>query len=178
MIGFDIYVSDHTHLIADAHQVPFADATFDAVLIQAVLEHVLEPGLVVKEIWRVLKGNGLVYAETPFMQQVHEGAYDFTRFTESGHRWLFRDFSLIDSGVVAGPGYAMLWSVDFAIRGVLRSKRAGLWSRRITAPVQLLDRLTDPRYAVDSASAVYFFGQRAEKAIPPSEIVAHYQGAQ
>src|SRR5207237_664581 len=31
----------------------------------------------------------LVLGDTPFMQQVHEGAYDFTRFALSGHRWLF-----------------------------------------------------------------------------------------
>ncbi len=52
-----------------------------------------------KEIHRVLKDDGIVYADTPFMQQVHEGAYDFTRFTLSGHRWLFKNFALLDSTV-------------------------------------------------------------------------------
>ena len=36
--------------------------------------------------------SGIVYAETPFMQQVHEGAYDFTRYTVLGHRYLFKKF--------------------------------------------------------------------------------------
>ncbi len=52
----------------------------------------LEPERVVSEIARVLKPAGMVYSEIPFMQQVHEGAYDFTRFTDSGQRWLFRQF--------------------------------------------------------------------------------------
>jgi len=57
---------------------------FDAVWIQAVLEHVLDPVRVVAEIHRVLRPGGLVYSEIPFMQEVHEGAYDFTRFRLSG----------------------------------------------------------------------------------------------
>ena len=74
----------------------------DAVICQAVLEHVLEPASAVSEIHRVLRRDGLVYAETPFMQQVHERAYDFSRFTQSGHRWLFRRFSEISAGPIGG----------------------------------------------------------------------------
>ena len=65
LVGFDIYGSENVQLIADAHRIPFADGIFDAVVIQAVLEHVLEPSVVVAEIWRVLKPSGYVYAETP-----------------------------------------------------------------------------------------------------------------
>ena len=58
-------------------------------------------------MYRVLKYDGLVYAETPFMQQVHMGKYDFHRFTHLGHRRLFRDFSQIESGVMCGLGMAL-----------------------------------------------------------------------
>ncbi len=103
LAGFDLYASPKVQLIADVHAMPFADATFDAVWVQAVLEHVLEPHAVVEEIRRVLRPGGLVYAETPFLQAVHEGPHDFTRFTDSGQRWLFRRFDLIgNSGVVLG----------------------------------------------------------------------------
>ena len=37
------------------------------MLVQAGLEHVRDPWQVVAEIHRVLKDDGLVYAETPFM---------------------------------------------------------------------------------------------------------------
>ena len=104
MTAFDIYDTPRVQVVADAHQIPIRDEHFDGVVIQAVLEHVLEPQRVADEIWRVLKPGGLVYAETPFMQQVHEGAYDFTRFTESGHRYLFRRFDLIELGRVSRTG--------------------------------------------------------------------------
>ena len=37
LVGFDIYGSENVQLIADAHRIPFVKATFDAVVIQAVL---------------------------------------------------------------------------------------------------------------------------------------------
>ena len=103
VISTDIYVSEVVSVACDGHQLPFADAGFDAVVIQAVLEHVVEPWTVVAEIHRVLKPRGLVYADTPFMQQVHEGAFDFTRFSELGQRRLFRQFAEVDRGVSVGP---------------------------------------------------------------------------
>ena len=77
LIGTDVYPSPNIALICDGHKLPFLSGTFDAVVIQAVLEHVVEPDRVTTEIHRVLKAGGLVFAETPFMQQVHERAYDF-----------------------------------------------------------------------------------------------------
>ncbi len=111
LIGFDVYPSRHTQFVADGHAIPLADSSVDAVVIQAVLEHVRDPARVVAEIHRVLRADGLIYADTPFLQHVHEGPFDFTRFTESGHRWLFRHFELIESGHVAGVGAGLCWSI-------------------------------------------------------------------
>ena len=128
-----MFSSPHTRLVADAHKLPFVDQSFDGVWIQAVLEHVLEPIDVVSEIHRVLRDDGLVYAETPFMQQVHERAYDFTRFTQSGHRWLFRSFTEISAGPVTGGGVALLWSIRYLFRafgvGVRRKLQQPLMPR-------------------------------------------------
>ena len=93
--------------------MPFKNNSFDAIWIQAVLEHTLDPKKVVEEIHRVLKGGGLVYAETPFMQQVHEGAYDISRFTVVGHRYLFKNFKSIRHGGIDGVGTVLTWSVYY-----------------------------------------------------------------
>jgi SAM-dependent methyltransferase len=178
LLAFDIYASPLTQFIADAHRIPLANASVDAVIVQAVLEHVLDPTQVVKEIHRVLRPNGLVYAETPFMQQVHAGPYDFVRFTSSGHRYLFRAFDEIAAGPVTGPGTQLLWSVDHLSRGLLRSKLAGRLVRAQFAWLRWLDRFVAPRFAVDSAGACYFLGSRAEHELTPSDIVRYYQGAQ
>ena len=178
VIGFDIYGSALTHFIADAHQIPLRTGSVDAVLIQAVLEHVLDPPAVVREIHRVLRPEGLVYAETPFLQQVHAGPYDFTRYTASGHRWLFRAFDEIDAGAVAGPGTQMLWSVDHLVRGLVRSAAAGRLARLALSWLRLLDRLVPAEHALDDASAVYFLGRRAERELTPHELTRYYAGAQ
>lgn len=179
IVSFDIFPSAFTQFVADAHEIPLADSSVDAVIVQAVLEHVLEPERVVAEIHRVLRPNGLVYADTPFLQQVHEGPFDFTRFTESGHRWLFRRYSLIESGVVAGVGTQLAWSVAHAARSVLPIKGAHTIVRFAMGPVAwLLDHAARPRQAVDGASSVYFFGRRAAEAIQPRDMLDHYRGAQ
>lgn len=177
LIAFDIYASDLTQFIADAHRIPLADGSVDAVWIQAVLEHVLDPWRVAEEIHRVLKPGGIVYAETPFMQQVHEGAYDFTRFTESGHRWLFRRFEAIDSGVVLGPASQLLWSIEHVVRGMFRSVTAGVIAKTMFFWLGYLDRLIPPSYASDGASAVYFLGRRSEATISPRDMAGYYRGA-
>ena len=179
IVALDVYPSANVSFVADAHRIPLADASMDAVIVQAVLEHVLEPAEVVAEIHRVLRPDGLVYADTPFMQQVHEGPYDFTRFTESGHRWLFRRFETIESGVVAGPGVQLAWSVTYAVRGATRSRIAGALCGAVLEPVgHALDRIVPREYAVDGASSVYFYGKRSERTLSPREIVDHYAGAQ
>jgi SAM-dependent methyltransferase len=178
VVAFDIYGSSLTQFIADAHQIPLASESVDAVLIQAVLEHVLDPVQVVREIRRVLRPDGLVYAETPFLQQVHAGPYDFIRYTSSGHRYLFRGFEEIAAGPVAGAGTQLLWSVDHLVRGLLRSELAGKLARALFVWLRFLDRLVPIAFAMDNAAAYYFLGRRADSDLTPHEIVAYYRGAQ
>lgn len=107
--SLDVYLSPNTNLLADAHALPFPDNFFNVVVIQAVLEHLLDPPLTVSEIYRVLDLNGLVYSEVPFMQCVHEGPFDFLRFSLSAHKYLFRQYKIITSGVHHGPMEAILF---------------------------------------------------------------------
>jgi SAM-dependent methyltransferase len=178
VVAFDIYGSPLTQFIADAHQIPLADQSVDAVVIQAVLEHVLEPSRVVAEIHRVLRPDGLVYAETPFLQPVHAGPYDFVRYTASGHRYLFRAFEEIAAGPVAGPGTQLLWSVDHIVRGLLCSELAGKLTRGVFFWLRYLDGLIPTAFAMDDASAYYFLGRRADRELTEHEIVGYYRGAQ
>jgi SAM-dependent methyltransferase len=176
VVGTDVFSTGNTRLVADAHKLPFETATFDGVWIQAVLEHVLEPSTVAAEIHRVLKSSGLVYAETPFMQQVHERAYDFTRFTRSGHRWLFKDFSEVDSGAVTGAGVSLLWSIRYFSRTLGAGDK---FSRIVTLPffwLRFFDRIGHSRARADAAAGVYFMGRRADEPISPRSMPQYYDG--
>lgn len=176
LISFDTYCSKFTDFVADAHSIPILDESIDGVWIQAVLEHVLEPKKVVSEIYRVLKLNGIVYAETPFMQQVHEKAYDFTRFTESGHRWLFNNFEIIESGVVGGLGTALVWSIRYLFVGIFRSKKIGALFSYLFFWLRFFDRFIPSSYSSDGASGVYFMGKKSSNQHQPNEIIQFYKG--
>jgi SAM-dependent methyltransferase len=176
VVGTDVYASEVVDIIADAHQLPFPDASFDGVWIQAVLEHVLDPHQVVAEIHRVLRPDGLVYAETPFMQQVHEGAYDFTRFSRSGHRWLFRHFEEIGSGDIGGPGQSLIWAIRYFMRALTGSNKGATLFAAPFFWLRYLDRLCRRDYAADAANGVYFLGRRSTMTLAPRDMIAYYPG--
>jgi SAM-dependent methyltransferase/uncharacterized protein YbaR (Trm112 family) len=174
-VDCDVYINDRVHAVADAHDLPFLSQSFDGVICQAVLEHVLDPQCCVNEIHRVLKPGGLVYAEVPFIQQVHMQGYDFTRFTLSGCRRLFRDFQEISAGALGGPGMALAWSISHFV-GSFSS--APLWStfRAAVLPfflfwIKYFDYFLKSPKATDAASASYFLGSRAETPVPDREIL-------
>ena len=182
LLQTDVVPGPSTALICDAHDLPFADASFDGVVAQAVLEHVLDPWRCVEQIHRVLAPGGLVYAETPFMQQVHEGRYDFTRFTHLGHRRLFRRFEELESGAVGGPGMALAWSWRYFLwsfaRGPLSGSLLTTFASFTSFFLKAFDgRLVDRPRALDAAAGVYFLGRRSETTLADRDLVAGYRGA-
>jgi len=182
VVETDVWFGPRVQLVCDGHDLPFRDGCFDAVVCQAVLEHVLDPVRVVAEIHRVLATTGLVYAEVPFMQQVHEGAHDFTRYTHLGLRRLFREFDELVSGAVCGPGMALAWSlryfaVTLAGGSVWARRAAGHLMPLLTWWLPRLDRhLIDRPAALDAASSIAFLGGRRDTPVPDAEIVAGYRG--
>jgi SAM-dependent methyltransferase len=175
LVGTDIYASTNTRIVADGHQLPFIDASFDGVWIQAVLEHVLDPSIVVAEIYRVLRPGGLVYADTAFMQQVHEDAYDFTRYTVSGLRWLFRNFTTLEAGASRGAGTAFTWSVQYLVRSITGSRKLGRVVSLLFFWTRFLDRAGKSRPNADAASGVYFLGSKVIAPIRPHDMVSFYE---
>jgi SAM-dependent methyltransferase len=183
IVETDVALGPRTGLVCDGHDLPFADESFDAVVCQAVLEHVIEPARVAAEIRRVLRPDGVVLSEIPFLQGVHEGAYDFTRYTLLGHRLLWRDFVEVDAGVACGPGMALGWAVGYFLRAVAGSNRPlravfGAFSALLTALLSGADGwLARTPGGEDGASGTYFIGRRAEVAVSDRELLARYSGA-
>jgi SAM-dependent methyltransferase len=89
----------HVHRVEEP--LPFADAGFDAVVAKDLLEHVLDPAAVVREIGRVLRPGGRVFASSPDAQRWVWDDYTHVRpFTIAGFRRLFADqgLELVRSG--------------------------------------------------------------------------------
>lgn len=183
IIAIDVDAKADVDVFADAHALPFKDLAFDGVIATAVLEHVLRPERVMEEIGRVMRPGGFLYSEIPFMQQVHEGAYDFTRYTLSGHLRLAAAFSEIECGAVAGPATALLWSVEYlllALGGSRWPKATKLMVRVALGWLAPLDRrIADRPAALDGASCTYFYGQRRlNQETSDRWIIDRYPGAQ
>lgn len=179
----DVSTEGGPSLVCDCHDLPFDAALFDAVICEAVLEHVFNPQRCVEEIHRVLKPAGLVFAATPFMQQVHLGPFDFTRFTRTGHRALFSRFHEVESGMGTGPASVLLWSIEYFFLAWTSS----LTARRIlkaTARLLLgwlpyLDHVLARRVsALDGAGGFYFIGRAAEAVVfTAQDAIAYYRGS-
>jgi SAM-dependent methyltransferase len=183
LINVDPSPNSTASLFCDAHDLPFRDGSVDAVVAQAVLEHVADPWRCVEEIHRVLKPSGIVYAETPFMQQVHLQGYDFTRFSHMGHQRLFRRFAELESGAVAGPGTSLSWAWRYFLASWTRSPRLGkvlALIGRITAFFfELTDHISPERPgALDGASCIYFLGTRSEEVVSDRALISGYRGTQ
>jgi SAM-dependent methyltransferase/uncharacterized protein YbaR (Trm112 family) len=182
VVETDLALGPRTQLICDAHDLPFADRTFDAVVVQAVLGSVVDPDRVATEIHRVLSEGGLVYSEAPFVQQVTEGALDFHRFTHLGHRRLWRHFDEISSGAQCGPGMALLWSLQYFAQAFVGTRRV---TRALVGRIVLLgafwlkyldDFLVSTPGGIDAASGTFFLGRRRETALSDREIVHSFRG--
>jgi SAM-dependent methyltransferase len=182
LIETDISFGPRTAMICDAHDIPFCDESFDAIVVQAVLEHVVDPFRCVEEIYRVLARSGVVYAETPFMQQVHGPPYDLTRFTHLGHRRLFRRFSELHSGVVCGPGMALAWSYQYFLLSFVQSRPLRLLVRAFASFTAFFLKYADfylinKPGALDAASGYYFMGRKSEDVLADRELLKLYRGA-
>jgi ubiquinone/menaquinone biosynthesis C-methylase UbiE len=69
-------------VIARGEEIPFAEHSFDIIILNDVLEHAQAPGAVMREAARMLRADGLMYISTP-------NKYSFAQILREGHSGLF-----------------------------------------------------------------------------------------
>ncbi|HVV15530.1 MAG TPA: class I SAM-dependent methyltransferase [Candidatus Paceibacterota bacterium] len=101
------YVPDfNPDIVGDVQDLPFGSDTQEAVVCNAVLEHVENPIKAASEMHRVLKPGGYCFVYVPFLYYYHaeKGYYgDYWRFTEDSLRHIFKPFGSIAMQPVRGP---------------------------------------------------------------------------
>lgn len=74
-IDFDSPAAD---LLADGHAIPFRENTFDAVLAYAVLEHLYDPDVALRDIRRVLRRGGVFFGAVSQGEPFHNSYFHHT----------------------------------------------------------------------------------------------------
>jgi SAM-dependent methyltransferase len=92
-------------IIGDIHNLPFANNSQEAFVCISILEHVENPILACKEMYRSLKSGGYAFVTVPFLYYYHaEKDYykDYWRFSKDALEYLFKDFSSVEIEPVRG----------------------------------------------------------------------------
>lgn len=76
-------------------KLPFADGTYDTILLSDVIEHLPNPDNIFSETSRLLKKGGHVLIFVPFMYGVHEAPHDYHRYTEFALNEYARRYKLV-----------------------------------------------------------------------------------
>ncbi len=69
------------HYLADAHALPFKDSSFDAAISFAVLEHLRNPFVALREIMRVLKPGAPFIGTVAFLEPFQHSGIRSLEFT-------------------------------------------------------------------------------------------------
>ena len=108
VINVDIELFPNVDIVADGCQLLFADGTFDAVISEAVIEHVRYPGKFINESKRVIRKGGAAFIIAPFVHPFHSYPSDFQRYSIEGLKALFEEFQEVECGVYRGPNVAFV----------------------------------------------------------------------
>ena len=166
LVNVNIGPFPNVDIVADAHHLPYADASVDAIFCEAVLEHLAQPHEAVKEMLRVCRSGASVYANTPFMQAYHGYPNHFQNFTLSGHEQLFANggFTVRESGTAVGPLFTLFdlgarFISEYSPRPLRPILLAALLALRYLL-LPLSPRLTNRPNAYVLASTTYVVAQK------------------
>jgi SAM-dependent methyltransferase len=124
VVQLDALAYPNTDVVADAEALPFADESFDGVVACNLLEHVAVPANVIREMRRVCKVGGRIYADCTSVHPYHGFPHHYFNATESGLNWLMREIGGADGTVEAAEGWITIWMLLQTWLGSLEDEEA------------------------------------------------------
>lgn len=166
LLNLNIGPFPNVDIVADAHQLPYADGSVDVIYSEAVFEHLHSPHKAAEEIYRVLKTGKKIFVCTPFLFPYHGYPHHYQNYTLSGHKHLFESAGLkvIECGSCVGPVYTITNLVGVFIREysprLLRFPMRLFWGA-FGAAIRPLDKIIGKRpNAHLLASTTYVVAQK------------------
>jgi SAM-dependent methyltransferase len=134
VVNFEIVDYPSTDVLGVGEVLPFKDRSFDAVISNAVLEHVKYPWLCASEILRVLKPGGTLFCSVPFLQPLHGYPHHYFNMSAEGIKSLFEG-GLDDIEQYVPDSTSPIWSLTWFLRswsrGLPEETRASFEDLRI-----------------------------------------------
>lgn len=165
VINLDLFDYAPVDIVCDIHRLPVKDSSLDKIFLIAVLEHIKNPITVLNECARVLKKNGKIFVDIPFMQPFHADPFDYQRYTLVGLKHLLRGFKEIKSGISIGPASTFHYHLSFFFASFFNNNLIHKVVRYIvsvlSSPILLLDYILIKRKnAFKTAFGFYYYGEK------------------
>lgn len=154
----DIQTSIPGAFLCDLTSIPRPEGSYDAILCNAVLEHVPDPEKVMAEFQRLLTPDGLLVVSVPFLQPFHPTPFDFRRYTRAGLEQLGEQagFRVVEMRAV----HSLAQTIGWLLWAHLEEQRSRVGKLLCWLPIYLASRLSQhPRvgqiYTANSFQAVF-----------------------
>ena len=120
----DIKKRTHADVLYDGEVMPFEDKYFDSALSTEVIEHVSDPDVLLKEVNRVMKTDGVLLMSSPFFYEEHGQPYDYIRYTSFGLKCLLEKYGFeVVEHIKTGNGVEVVFhTLNYYIFGALKLK--------------------------------------------------------
>ncbi|MCC2640025.1 MAG: methylase involved in ubiquinone/menaquinone biosynthesis [Nitrospira sp.] len=154
-----------TDLVCTRVRLPFRDQTFDAVVSQAVFEHLQDPHQTARELCRILRPGGIIHLDTAFMQPLHGDPWHYFNMTQHGLRQVMAPFEEIRCGMKSyqNPSASLLMQLN-AIAPFITSRKwrntIARWHKELLAGADEFDRALGEYGRTTLAAGFYFEGRR------------------
>lgn len=126
-------------VMSHLENLPFASGIFDSVICTQVLEHVREPQLVLNELARTLKEDGMICLTAPQGWGVHQPPHDYFRFTNYGLDYLLTKAGFTEISITPSCGYfGYLANRLTIVPKILFWQRRNKWVRLLLVPLEIV----------------------------------------
>jgi SAM-dependent methyltransferase len=125
-------------VVNTCRSLPFQDSVFDAVISQAVFEHLPDPFFAAREVYRVLRSGGRALIDTAFMQPFHGDPDHYFNMTCSGLRQIMQGFQIEELGVRSyqNPSLGLIMQIE----AVLPFVSSADWRNRLNQALPIIKR--------------------------------------
>lgn len=128
-------------------KVELADNYADTIISLSVMEHLCEPQCFLNESYRILKNNGFIILQVPWMWWIHEAPYDYFRYTPYGLKYMFEKAGYKNVHIQPTTGFFTMWVLKmnyFSLKWIKGSKIRKIITKAILLPIWYITQKAAP----------------------------------